>query len=73
MEQLYFRCVAAAGSYGAVAEAIDHARGTRVAVKQVKELFGVYENAKRIFREITVLRRLAHENLVRIVHVQTPK
>jgi hypothetical protein len=56
-----------------VAEAIDHARGTRVAIKQIKDVFGVFENAKRIYREITVLRCLDHENVVKIVHVQQPR
>ena len=62
-----------AGSYGAVAEAIDHVRGTRVAIKQIRDVFGVFENGKRIFREITVLGKLSHENIVKIVHLEMPK
>jgi serine/threonine protein kinase len=32
----------------------------------------VFENAKRIYREIRILRLMAHPNVVRIVHVQQP-
>lgn len=61
------------GSYGAVAEAIDHVRGTRVAIKQIRDVFGVFENAKRIYREISVLRNLDHENVIKLVHLEMPK
>jgi serine/threonine protein kinase len=53
--------------------AYDHVKGTRVAIKQIKDVFGVFENAKRIYREIKLLRALDHENIVKIVHIQKPK
>ncbi len=62
-----------AGSYGAVAEAVDHLTSKRVAIKQIKDVFGVFENAKRIYREIKLLRSLNHVNIVKIVHIQKPK
>lgn len=60
------------GSYGAVAEGMDRVRGTRVAVKRIKDVFESFETAKRIFRELALLRTLDHENIVKIVHVQMP-
>ena len=33
----------------------------------------VFENAKRIFREIRILRLMDHPNIVKIAHVQQPK
>ena len=33
----------------------------------------VFENAKRIFREIRILHLLDHPNVVKIVHLQQPK
>lgn len=61
------------GSYGAVAEATDLATGKRVAIKQIRNVFDVLENAKRIFREIKILRLLRHPNIIRIVHLQAPE
>jgi serine/threonine protein kinase len=44
-----------------------------VAIKQIMDVFGVFENAKRIYREIKLLRILDHENIVKIVHIQMPR
>ncbi len=40
------------GSYGAVVMAIDHLTGKKVAIKRITDIFSVFENAKRIFREV---------------------
>ncbi len=55
-----------------MAEAIDHLTGQRVAIKKVANVFEVFENAKRIFREIRILRQCAHNNIVRLTHIQAP-
>lgn len=60
------------GSYGSVAEATDHLTGQRVAIKKIPNIFEVFENAKRIYREIRILRLLSHANVVRITHLQAP-
>ena len=52
---------------------MDHYTGNRVAIKQIKDVFGVFENAKRIYREVKLLRALDHVNIVKIVHIQKPK
>ena len=68
-------CMAEPGSYGAVAEALDHAHSPprRVAIKQIKNIFTVFETSKRIYREIKLLRSLDHPNVVKIVHIQEPR
>lgn len=60
------------GSYGSVAEAYDHLTHQRVAIKKIHSVFEVFENAKRIYREIRILRLLNHQNIIRIVHIQQP-
>jgi len=61
------------GSYGAVAEAVDHLTGQRVAIKRIDNVFDVFENAKRIYREVCILRRMEHANVVKIVHLEAPR
>lgn len=60
------------GSYGSVCEAIDHLTGARVAIKKMSNVFDVFENAKRLFRETRCLRMCNHNNIVKLVHVQAP-
>ncbi len=40
------------GSYGAVVSAVDHLTGQKVAIKKINDIFSVFENAKRIYREV---------------------
>jgi serine/threonine protein kinase len=40
------------GAYGIVAEAFDHLLGKRVAIKRILDIFDVFENSKRIYREV---------------------
>jgi hypothetical protein len=44
-----------------------------VAIKQIKNIFTVFETSKRIYREIKLLRSLDHPNVVKIVHIQEPR
>ena len=60
------------GSYGFVAEAIDHLTGKRVAIKKINAVFDVFENAKRIYREVRILRDLIAPNIVPLVHICQP-
>lgn len=60
------------GSYGSVAEAIDHLTGARVAIKKIPNIFEVFENAKRIYREVRILRLLHHPAVVKVTHIQQP-
>jgi hypothetical protein len=40
------------GSYGVVVEAFDHLTKKRVAIKKINTIFDVFENSKRIYREV---------------------
>jgi serine/threonine protein kinase len=41
------------GSYGVVAEAFDHLTKQKVAIKKINTIFDVFENSKRIYREVS--------------------
>ncbi len=60
------------GSYGSVAEAWDHLTKQRVAIKRIPGVFEVFENAKRIYREVRTLRLMSHPNVVPLVHLEQP-
>lgn len=51
------------GSYGSVAEAFDHLTNQRVAIKKIANVFDVFENAKRIYREVRGARACASRAL----------
>jgi serine/threonine protein kinase len=63
------------GSYGSVALALDHHNSKRrVAIKKINRVFAVFENAKRIYREIKILRCLeGHANIIPLLHIEKPK
>ena len=61
------------GAYGYVVEAIQKSTGKKVAIKKIKELFDDIIDAKRILREITLLRKINHPNVVKIVDILEPK
>lgn len=60
------------GAYGAVylAEVED---GTRVAVKHIVNAFTGSTDARRIFREIAVMRHFSHPNIIRLRAILTPR
>jgi serine/threonine protein kinase len=58
------------GSYGFVVSAIDHVTGLKVAIKKVIDAFNDAVDAKRILREMKLLRHLGgHENVVTIYDI----
>eukprot|EP00917_Polyrhabdina_sp_WS-2016_P023417 GHVP01050767.1.p1 GENE.GHVP01050767.1~~GHVP01050767.1.p1 ORF type:complete len:394 (-),score=61.02 GHVP01050767.1:995-2176(-) len=60
------------GSYGEVAEAVDRRSGKVLAVKRVFHVFDDLVDCKRILREIAILSRLRHQNIVRLENVLPP-
>ena len=55
------------GSYGFVASGVDVKTGTKVAIKKIKDVFADVIDAKRILREIKLLRHFSgHENIITI-------
>ena len=55
-----------------MASAVDTVTGTKVAIKKIKDTFADIVDAKRILREIKVLRHFStHENIISIVDIMT--
>jgi len=60
------------GSYGFVASAVDSVTGHKVAIKKIKDAFSDLIDAKRILRELKLLKHLnSHENIVSILDIMT--
>ncbi|EGB05085.1 MAP kinase [Aureococcus anophagefferens] len=60
------------GSYGVVCSADDTATGRRVAIKKIANVFSDLVDAKRILREIKLLRHFgSHENIVQVKDIIT--
>ncbi|UIZ29666.1 hypothetical protein KXD40_003184 [Peronospora effusa] len=58
------------GSYGIVCSAEDTLRGRKVAIKKITDVFDDLTDAKRILREMKLLRHLGvHENIINILEV----
>eukprot|EP00470_Lotharella_oceanica_P004094 CAMPEP_0170168930 /NCGR_PEP_ID=MMETSP0040_2-20121228/1887_1 /TAXON_ID=641309 /ORGANISM="Lotharella oceanica, Strain CCMP622" /LENGTH=407 /DNA_ID=CAMNT_0010407387 /DNA_START=71 /DNA_END=1294 /DNA_ORIENTATION=- len=55
------------GAYGQVVSALDTKTGRKVAIKRVDRLLDDETDAKRILREIKILRHLRHANIVKLV------
>ena len=60
------------GSYGYVVEAIQKSTGKKVAIKRFNSIFEDLVDCKRILREITLLRKLQHLNLISIIEIVEP-
>jgi mitogen-activated protein kinase 1/3 len=60
------------GSYGSVCEAEDNDSNDVVAIKRCKHLFEDLVDCKRILREISILSKLEHTNVVRILDIVAP-
>uniref|UniRef100_A0A7S0JZD0 Mitogen-activated protein kinase n=1 Tax=Cafeteria roenbergensis TaxID=33653 RepID=A0A7S0JZD0_CAFRO len=60
------------GAYGLVAAADDLVSGRKVAIKRVSKVFADLIDAKRILREIKLLRHLGgHDNIIEIIDIMT--
>ena len=57
------------GAYGVVCSAYDHKSKTKVAIKKVPKAFEDLIDAKRIVREIKLLKFFDHENVIALVDV----
>lgn len=61
-----------AGSYGHVCEAYDTVEHKVVAIKRIHRVFEDLVDCKRILREIAILNRLEHKNVVRTCDICVP-
>ena len=60
------------GSYGSVCRAVQVSTGNKVAIKRIKNVFEDEIDCKRILREITLMRKLNHNSIVKIVEILEP-
>lgn len=51
------------GAYGVVISALNNENGQKVAIKKITRAFDDLVDAKRILREITLLRKFSHDNV----------
>ncbi len=63
--------VSVGGSYGIVCKAEDTKKKDTVAIKKINNTFANLTDAKRILREIKLLRHLKHENIISILDIMT--
>ncbi|KAF7458673.1 putative mitogen-activated protein kinase 2 [Cryptosporidium felis] len=61
------------GAYGCVVSFYDKSRGSYIAVKKIFDAFQDLIDAKRILREIKLLRQLHHENILGIIDLLPPE
>ena len=61
------------GSYGSVCRAIQRSTGRKVAIKRMQNIFDDEIDCKRILREITLLRKLDHPQLVKVLDILEPR
>ena len=60
------------GAYGVVCSAYDHVSKVKVAIKKVPKAFEDLIDAKRIVREIKLLKFFDHENIIALIDVARP-
>jgi len=60
------------GAYGMVCAATDKLKNKKVAIKKVRDAFADLIDAKRIVREIQILKFYKHENIISLVDVIKP-
>lgn len=60
------------GAYGVVYSAFDSVTQSEVAIKKIQTAFADVIDAKRILREIKILKFFEHENIVKLIDIQKP-
>eukprot|EP01031_Cornospumella_fuschlensis_P041490 gene41490-50631_t len=60
------------GAYGVVISAQDKKTGQKVAIKKIARAFEDPVDAKRILREIKLMKVFSHENVIRIIDILPP-
>ena len=60
------------GAYGVVISALDKETTTKVAIKKVTRAFEDAIDAKRILREILLMKKFVHDNIIRIIDILPP-
>jgi mitogen-activated protein kinase 1/3 len=65
------KCVGS-GAYGHVFSAKDKKTGKSVAIKKIHKAFEDVIDAKRVLREIKILKFFEHENIIELIDIQRP-
>jgi mitogen-activated protein kinase 1/3 len=60
------------GAYGVVISATDKVSQTEVAIKKISRAFEDPVDAKRILREIKLMKMFNHENVIRVLDIVPP-
>jgi len=60
------------GAYGTVASFLDKSTNEKVAVKKITDAFHDLVDGKRILREVKLLRRFKHDNIISILDMYPP-
>lgn len=60
------------GAYGVVASATDKNTKTKVAIKKITKAFSDLVDAKRVLREIKILKFFDHENIIALLDIEKP-
>lgn len=60
------------GSFGVVARAVDSRTSGSVAIKKIISAFSSSKSARRVLREVRLLRHLKHPNIVRLLDIDIP-
>lgn len=68
-----FRKALGLGAYGVVCSADDAHTGRKVAVKKVSGVFDDLTDAKRIIREIRLMKSMNHTNILQIIDMDEPE
>ena len=68
----YMKCIGR-GAYGVVCSALNKETGEKVAIKKVPNAYEDLIDAKRIVREILLLKFFDHENLIALVDLDKPE
>jgi len=66
------RQIIGTGSYGSVCEVFDKESSRLVAIKRIGHMFEDLIDCKRILREIAIMSKLTHENVVQIYDIVAP-
>jgi hypothetical protein len=72
-ERYSFNRTIGSGAYGVVISANDTAKKRNVAIKLVPRAFNDEVDAKRILREIKLLKHFRHENIISILDMMSPQ
>lgn len=61
------------GAYGVVCSALDQKTNTKVAIKKIGNAFEDLIDAKRIYREIVLLKFINHPNIINLLDIDIPE